>query len=351
MADDVTLNSMSGGSVVATDDSGTGHVQLVKLAYSADGSRTHVDADTDGLKVKLSNATVTVALSGGSLPAGSNVIGAVTQSGTWNIGSITTLPSLPAGSNVIGGVTQSGTWNVGITGTPTVTVGNASIPVTDDGGSLTVDGTVAATQSGTWNVGTVTPGTDATNLGKAEDAAHSASDVGVMALAVRNDSAATTLVSANGDYSAVSVDNRGRLYVNVNGTVPVSIPDPTVRPRPSADQTVLIYRRISTSGTNSALVTSNTGSGIRVHGYYISNTNTSTRFVKLYDGFSAPTVGTSTPVMTLAIPGSGAANVGFTYGPTFLNGLGIGITTGSADSDTGSVAASEVIVHLFYEVL
>jgi len=152
MADDVTLNSMSGGSVVATDDSGTGHVQLVKLAYSADGSRTHVDADTDGLKVKLSNATVTVALSGGSLPAGSNVIGAVTQSGTWNIGSITTLPSLPAGSNVIGGVTQSGTWNVGITGTPTVTVGNASIPVTDNGGSLTVDGTVAATQSGSWTV-------------------------------------------------------------------------------------------------------------------------------------------------------------------------------------------------------
>jgi hypothetical protein len=124
VADDVTLNSMSGGPVVATDDSGTGHVQIVKLAFSADGSRTHVDADTDGLKVKVSNATVTVAL--GS--------------------------ALPAGSNVIGGVTQSGTWNVGITGTPTVTVGNASIPVTDNGGSLTVDGTVATTQSGSWTV-------------------------------------------------------------------------------------------------------------------------------------------------------------------------------------------------------
>jgi len=51
MADDVTLNSMSGGSVVATDDSGTGHVQLVKLAYSADGSRTHVGADAAGIQV------------------------------------------------------------------------------------------------------------------------------------------------------------------------------------------------------------------------------------------------------------------------------------------------------------
>ena len=84
MADDVTLNSMSGGPVVATDDSGTGHVQIVKLAYSADGSRTHVDADTDGLKVKVSNATVTVAL-GSALPAGSNVIGGVTQSGSWTV--------------------------------------------------------------------------------------------------------------------------------------------------------------------------------------------------------------------------------------------------------------------------
>ena len=42
-----------------------------------------------------------------SLPAlttGSNVIGAVTQSGTWNVGTVTTLPALPAGTNTIGNV-------------------------------------------------------------------------------------------------------------------------------------------------------------------------------------------------------------------------------------------------------
>ncbi len=58
MADDVTLNAMSGGSVVATDDSGTGHVQLVKLAYSADGSRTHVAADSAGLQVVERGSTI-----------------------------------------------------------------------------------------------------------------------------------------------------------------------------------------------------------------------------------------------------------------------------------------------------
>ncbi len=36
------------------------------------------------------------------LPVGSNVIGGVTQSGAWNIGTVTTLPALPAGSNNIG---------------------------------------------------------------------------------------------------------------------------------------------------------------------------------------------------------------------------------------------------------
>jgi len=58
MADDVTLNTMSGGAVVATDDSGTGHVQLVKLAYSADGSRTHVGADAAGIQVIERGATI-----------------------------------------------------------------------------------------------------------------------------------------------------------------------------------------------------------------------------------------------------------------------------------------------------
>jgi len=119
VADDVTLGAMSGGSVVATDDSGTGHVQLIKLAYSADGSRVPITADTNGLKVNVGN-TVTVSL-GAALPTGSNVIGAVTQSGTWNVGAITTLPALATGSNVIGAVTQSGTWNVGsITTLPAV---------------------------------------------------------------------------------------------------------------------------------------------------------------------------------------------------------------------------------------
>lgn len=62
------------------------------------------------------------------------------------------------------------------------------------------------------DVTSIVPGTAATNLGKAEDAAHSSGDTGVMALAVRNDVLAT-LAGADGDYAPLQVDPDGALYV------------------------------------------------------------------------------------------------------------------------------------------
>lgn len=58
MADDVTVHNNDTGNGtafdVATDDDGSGnHIQLVKLVQSANGSRTAIDADTDGLEVQV----------------------------------------------------------------------------------------------------------------------------------------------------------------------------------------------------------------------------------------------------------------------------------------------------------
>lgn len=61
-------------------------------------------------------------------------------------------------------------------------------------------------------ISSVTPGTGATELGKAEDAGHSSGDVGVMALAVRTDTAATR-VGTDGDYAPLEVDANNRLHV------------------------------------------------------------------------------------------------------------------------------------------
>jgi len=57
----------------------------------------------------------------------------------------------------------------------------------------------------------VIPGVTATALGKAEDDGHSSGDVGVMALAVRNDAAAS--FGANLDYAPLTVDSVGNQNV------------------------------------------------------------------------------------------------------------------------------------------
>jgi len=107
MADNVQFQSTqlatpADGTQISTDEAASGHIQRVKLAYSADGVDTHVGADADGLLVNL-------------------------------------------GANN----------DVTVTGTVTANAGTGPFPVSDNGGSLTVDGTVAATQSGTWNLNNI----------------------------------------------------------------------------------------------------------------------------------------------------------------------------------------------------
>lgn len=52
-----------------------------------------------------------------------------------------------------------------------------------------------------------------------EDTAHVSGDAGKFILGVRNDNAATSLTSADGDYSPIAVDEFGRLFVNADISV------------------------------------------------------------------------------------------------------------------------------------
>jgi hypothetical protein len=101
-----------------------------------------VDPATAQLQVSLLTALGSPFQAGGSI--GNASFGAV-QSGAWIV-DVTSLPALPAGSNVIGGVTQSGgPWSVSWSGQ-----------------------SVAATQSGAWSVsisGAVTLGAGAATIG------------------------------------------------------------------------------------------------------------------------------------------------------------------------------------------
>lgn len=62
------------------------------------------------------------------------------------------------------------------------------------------------------DVTSVIPGTGATNLGKAEDAAHTSGDVGVMALAVKRAFPASSSAT-DGDYVTMNADADGNLFV------------------------------------------------------------------------------------------------------------------------------------------
>lgn len=88
---------------------------------------------------------------------------------------------------------------------------------------LLCDVTGQVSIGGVVTVSGVTPGVAATNLGKAEDAAHSSGDTGVMALAVRRDTPSTG-VGADGDYVALGVDSNGRLHVDITGLLTSVVP-------------------------------------------------------------------------------------------------------------------------------
>jgi hypothetical protein len=92
----------------------------------------------------------------------------------------------------------------------------------------------------------------------------------------------------------------------------------------------------------------------QVYSMWVSNMATSSRFVKFYNLTAAnTTVGSSTPVITIAIPGNTSDDVtglfGGAYGITFDTAISVAATTGIADADTGAPAANDVICNIFYK--
>jgi hypothetical protein len=108
------------------------------------------------------------------------------------------------------------------------------------------------------------------------------------------------------------------------------------------------YKLISTASTNANSVK---GSAGNLYSILAIGQTASIRYLKLYNKASAPTVGVDVPVMTIAVPGNiqgAGVSIPFSMGVNFSLGIGIAITSGSADNDAGAVGASDVIVNLTY---
>jgi hypothetical protein len=202
--------------------------EILYVTDSATGSATYVTATGHALDV---NASVT--LSGSALP----ISGATTALGVAIVDSsgnqissfggtqyadgaarataTGTLMMVDDGANIQSAAgTAAGLLKVDLSGT---SANATAIKVDGSAATQPVSGTVAVSSITT----SVTPGTGAANLGKAEDSPHTTGDVGVMALAIRNDSGAVS-AGADGDYVALTTDATGALRIDLNGTLSTS---------------------------------------------------------------------------------------------------------------------------------
>ena len=187
MADNIAVTEGSGKDV-ATDDiqvdgsHGQGQVQFVKL----------VDGTLNGTgSIRVNQAAKANAIT---------VAPASDISDATYIGDIKFGESLPAGTNAIGKLAANSGVDIGDV---TLTAGTAAI------GKLAAN---TGVDIGDVDVTSVIAGVGATNLGKARDSALGATDTGVMALVVRDDTL-TTLTPVDGDYVPLRVGSTGKLHV------------------------------------------------------------------------------------------------------------------------------------------
>lgn len=121
-------------------------------------------------------------------------------------------------------------------------------------------------------------------------------------------------------------------------------------PQPHTNGGLSIFRSLDLDETEEEVK----ASAGQIYGWYIANLATSTRFIKIYNATAANvTVGTTTPVITIPLPGNSTDDVGANalggMGISFDTAITVAATTGLADNDTGAPGANEVVVNIFYK--
>jgi hypothetical protein len=193
----------------------------------------------------------------------------------------------------------------------------AAFPVTDNGGSLTVDGTVAVT--------------------------------------------GTVGVSIVGQTGTVSVGDGGG-SLTVDGSVSAAQSGTwTVQPGNTANATPWLtseqaataggcsaYSFISTAAVQAAAVKNAAG---QVYGLHFFNNSGTICYVRLYNQTAAPAA-TDSPVYRAVIPAN-TSGAGFVVnvppGIAFSTGIGVRVTAGSADNDATALSAGAVLGNVLYK--
>jgi hypothetical protein len=120
-----------------------------------------------------------------------------------------------------------------------------------------------------------------------------------------------------------------------------------VTPSPATSGGLSLYS-VNSSGASNQDAAAIKGSAGQIYGYSFFNTTASARYVKLYNVASGAT-SASTPIFRALVPAGGGANVDIPMGIICNTGISIRLTTGAADSDTGSCSANDVLANVWYK--
>lgn len=127
----------------------------------------------------------------------------------------------------------------------------------------------------------------------------------------------------------------------VSGTVTATVTGGTTLPVTPTQSFVNSAATTNATNTKNAAGT--------VWSVQVSNINAATRYFKMYNKASAPTVGTDVPVIVIPIPAGTVQTIdGGSNGIRFGTGISWALTAGAADTDTAAVSASEHKVAISY---
>lgn len=394
----------------AADPSGSYSAKLAYVCNTQLSSATSLAAIDDWDESDRAKVNVIVGQAG--VAGGSGAVSAATQrvclatdvalpAGTNNIGDVDvlTLPALPAGTNNIGDVDvlsiaagDNNIGNVDIVSVPAplsttgggteatalrVTIATDStgvVSIDDNGGSLTVDGTVTANAGTNLNTSALALeaggnlAAAATALAIVDDWDESdrakvnpiAGQAGVAGGSGTVSSLTQRVVLATDVALPAGTNGIGKLTANSGvdiGDVDVTsisagsnlIGDVGLQGRASGG--LDIFRSLDIDESEEE-VKATAGTLYWVHAV---NLTASKRYLKFYNATAAnTTVGTTTPVLTLVIPTAGDTNgCGFLFavpqGLAFSTAISVACTTGLADADTSAPGANDVVINIGYK--
>jgi hypothetical protein len=181
---------------------------------------TTIDGRVDGLETLIGTTNTTLSTIDGRVDGLEGVLGATGDAAATagSTGSLSAkqrlmtsqLDSIKTAVETIDNIVSGSGVNITQMNGVNVTMGNGASGTGVQRVTLANDSTGVLANVGT--IGTsVTPGTSAAHLGKAEDAAHSSGDTGVATWHVRQDTPATT--GADGDYIAPHTNQYGHQFV------------------------------------------------------------------------------------------------------------------------------------------